>query len=83
MAETPGSLIDKLITVSMKLWNQEDISRDNIHDDHIVAEAKRKINILNGQRNKLIHEIDCLLKSGDWEPFNQLKMYGRQKKTEY
>lgn len=82
MAETPGSIIDKLITVNMKLWHQEDVCRDNLEDDHIVAEAKRKINVLNGQRNRLIHELDNMLYGaikGDstFEPFDQLKDYGR------
>ena len=82
MAETPGSIIDKLITVNMKLWHQEDVCRDNLEDDRIVAEAKRKINVLNGQRNRLIHELDNMLYGaikGDstFEPFDQLKDYGR------
>ena len=87
MAETPGSLIDKLITVNMKLWHQEDIARDNIDDDTIVAEAKRRINVLNGQRNKLILEIDKMIYGAvkgenTFEPFDQLKDYGRQIHTD-
>ena len=82
MAETPGSLIDKLITVNMKLWHQEDVVRDNIDDDAIVAEAKRRINVLNGQRNRLIHELDNMLYGAvkgenTFETFDQLKDYGR------
>ena len=87
MADTPGSLIDKLITVNMKLWHQEDVVRDNIDDDHIVAEAKRRINVLNGQRNKLIHELDRMIHGAikgeeTFEPFDQLKDYGREAHTE-
>ena len=82
MAETPGSIIDKLVTVNMKLWHQEDVVRDNIDDDAIVAEAKRRINVLNGQRNRLIHELDGMLYGAikgenTFEPFDQLKDYGR------
>jgi hypothetical protein len=86
MAETPGSIIDKLVTVNMKLWHQEDVVRDNISDDAIVAEAKRRINVLNGQRNRLIHELDCMIYGAlkgenTFEPFDQLKDYGRAAHT--
>ena len=82
MAETPGSIIDKLITANMKLWHQEDVVRDNIDDDAIVAEAKRKINVLNGQRNRLILELDQMIYGAPkgentFEPYDQLKDYGR------
>jgi len=87
MAETPGSIIDKLVTVNMKLWHQEDIVRDNLEDDAIVAEAKRKINVLNGQRNRLILELDQMLYGAikgenTFEPFDQLKDYGRKIHTD-
>ena len=87
MAETPGSLIDKLITVNMKLWHQEDVCRDNLDNDHIVAEAKRRINVLNGQRNRLILELDQMVYGAikgenTFEPFDQLKDYGRQAHTD-
>ncbi len=87
MAETPGSIIDKLVTANMKLWLQEDVARDNIDDDAIVAEAKRRINALNGQRNRLILELDQMLYGAikgenTFEPFDQLKDYGRKAHTD-
>ena len=87
MAETPGSIIDKLVTANMKLWLQEDVARDNIDDDAIVAEAKRRINALNGQRNRLILELDQMLYGAikgenTFEPFDQLKDYGRKIHTD-
>jgi cell division protein FtsB len=60
--ETPGSLIDKLIIVNLKLWHQEEVAHDSQADDHTVASAKRKIDALNLQRNALIQEYDELMK---------------------
>lgn len=87
MAETPGSIIDKLVTANMKLWHQEDVVRDNIDDDAIVAEAKRRINVLNGQRNRLILELDQMIYGAikgenTFEPYDQLKDYGRKIHTD-
>jgi len=59
--ETLGSAIDKLFTVDHKLWNQEDVAQAAGADDKTVANAKRKISVLNLQRNALIQEIDELL----------------------
>lgn len=59
MADTIGSLVDKLTIVNLKIWMFEDIKRDS-KDDHEIAEATRKTNILNKQRNDLIQEIDEL-----------------------
>ncbi len=58
--ETTGSLIDKLIIVNQKIWVFEDVKRDS-QDDHEIAEATRKTNILNQQRNDLIQEINKLI----------------------
>lgn len=58
--ETLGSLIDKLVTVNGKLYHQEEVAQAKGADDHTVAEAKRKISVLNLQRNALIQEIDEL-----------------------
>lgn len=58
--ETIGSLVDKLSIVNLKIWHQEDIKRDS-EDDSKVADATRKTNILNQERNDLIQEIDSLI----------------------
>lgn len=59
MAETLGNLIDKLTVVNLRIWAFEDIKR-TAKDDHSIAEATRKTNVLNQQRNDLIQEIDEL-----------------------
>jgi FkbM family methyltransferase len=58
--ETFGNLIDKLTIVNMKIWKFEDIKRDS-NDDKIIADACKKTNVLNVQRNDLIQEIDQML----------------------
>jgi len=55
--DTFGNLIDKLTIVNMKIWKYEDIKRTS-KDDKEIADATRKTNILNQQRNDLIQEID-------------------------
>ena len=55
--DTFRNLIDKLTIVNLKIWKFEDIKRDST-DDHIIAEATRKTNVLNQQRNDLIQELD-------------------------
>ena len=79
--ETIGQLVDKLTVVNIKLYHQEDIAQEPGADDHQVAEAKRKISVLNLQRNNLIQEIDEFLAdvvSGKRPAvvFYQLKDYG-------
>jgi cell division protein FtsB len=80
--ETLGSLVDKLITVDMKLWRQEEIAQDPRADDHTIATAKKKISLLNLQRNSLIQEIDELqydISQGKPVPvFPQLKDYQKR-----
>lgn len=58
--DTFGNLIDKLTITNLKIWSQEDIKRDTI-DDHMIADATRKTNVLNQQRNDLIQELDEML----------------------
>lgn len=73
--ETLGNLIDKLIITNQKIWAYEDIKRDS-KNNNVVAEATRKTNVLNQQRNDLIQEIDelvnNLIMSG-----NPMKLYGQ------
>lgn len=75
MSDTVGSLIDKLITVDMKMWsNQEilfkirhmsfeefkqEISEENMLKLHF--EKLKKCCDLNVQRNQIIDEIDELI----------------------
>lgn len=57
MKITIGNLIDQLSIVNMKIWKQEDVKRSS-NDDKQIADACRKTNILNQQRNDLIESID-------------------------
>lgn len=56
-----GELVDKLSIVNLKIYHLEDIKRDDESDDSKVAEACRKTNVLNGQRNELMEAIDALM----------------------
>lgn len=76
MSDTLGGLIDKLITVDMKLWNSQDIVykirkmdwdtfRERCDNDevflHEFYNELHKATDLNLQRNNLITEIDLKL----------------------
>jgi len=58
MAETLGSLIDKLTIANIRLWHLEDLRRDRRLSDAQRLEAADKIAIVNGERNDLMDEID-------------------------
>lgn len=73
MADTMGSLIDKLITIDMKMWNNQEILYDIrrmsfeeykekyfLDDNGAIElwEGLKKACDLNVQRNQLIDEID-------------------------
>jgi len=82
MAETVGSLVDKISIMNLKLWHLEDEARRTDVDDSHIAAVKRKIDVANLQRNDLIEELDALLAdflSGEKAPkiYKQLKMYGK------
>jgi hypothetical protein len=72
--ETPGSLIDKLIIVNLKIFKAEDIKRDPEATDKDLADATRLTNKLNQHRNSLMIEIDEL--SGI-KNLNSIKTYGK------
>ncbi len=86
MAETIGNLIDKLVIVNLRMWQFEDIKR-NSNEDKVIAEATRKTNLLNQQRNDLIQEIDELIsdliigkKEMKLYKQGEMKLYGRKEK---
>lgn len=72
--ETPGSLIDKLTIVNLKIFKAEDIKRDKLASDQVIAEATRLTNALNTHRNNLIKEIDTLF---GYENGSSIKSYGK------
>ena len=57
--ETLGSLVDKLTIANLRLWHLEDVKHASKSDAE-VADAARKICVVNKQRNALIDEIDEL-----------------------
>jgi hypothetical protein len=90
MAETLGSLTDKLSIVDLKLWHcQEMLYKE---DAKLEYEEELKLieknNSLLEQRSKLIHEIDeWIIKAIDSPEsvqlsFPQNKIYGRFRKEE-
>ena len=73
--ETIGNLIDKLTIVNLRIWMLEDIKRTAL-DDHSIADATRKTNILNQQRSDLIQEIDNFI-IGLVNGTRMMKSYGQ------
>jgi|GEM_PF-1043271 len=61
MAETLGSLIDKLTIANIRLWHLEDVRRDRNLPDKDRLAAADAISEVNKQRNDLIDEIDEFL----------------------
>ncbi len=72
--ETPGSLIDKLTIVNLKIFKAEDIKRDPAATDKQIADATRSTNHLNYYRNQLISEIDKMF---NYDNANSIKLYGK------
>lgn len=72
--ETPGSLIDKLTIVNLKIFKAEDMKRDKLASDQVIADATRLTNTLNQHRNDLIKEIDQLF---GFQNGSSLKTYGK------
>jgi len=73
MSDTIGSLIDKLITADLKMWNNQEIYYAIRHMDfhqfkaeylsseekqRAIFECFKKVADLNVQRNQMIDEID-------------------------
>lgn len=70
--ETPGSLIDKLTIVNIKIFKAEDVKRSEASDKEI-ADATRLTNKLNKHRNELISEIDKMF---GYDNASSIKNYG-------
>jgi hypothetical protein len=73
MSDTLGSLVDKLITVDMKMWNNQELLYeirrmsfdeykqkyfDTINGAETLWDMLKKACDLNVQRNQLINEVD-------------------------
>lgn len=80
MAETIGSLVDKISIFEQKCFHmEEETKRKDVSKKHI-EECKKKLLILKRQRNDLVKELDELFKdilSGKkkLKVYKQFKMY--------
>ena len=84
MAETVGSLVDKISIFNLKIFHMEEqIKRDDVDRIHVI-ECQQRLKILTLQRNDLINELNQLVKdifSGKYQPkmYRQFKMYNDPK----
>lgn len=73
---TIGNMIDQLCVTNMKIWALEDLKRKPDATDSEIADATRKTNVLNVQRNTLIQSIDEELGQQSFLQ-GDTKMYGK------
>lgn len=85
MKITIANLIDQLSIVNIKIYFLENEKRDLNATDKNIAEATKKTNILNSQRNNLIQSIDedlnNMIETGELQKLYQQgssKMYGKE-----
>ena len=80
MAETMGSLIDKICIAELKIFHmQEQAERPEAADDHREL-CRRRVEILRSQRDDLVGELNELSQAWSarrWKPkvYRQFKMY--------
>lgn len=77
MKVTIGNMLDKLSICNIKIYVQEDIKRDKNATDKQIADATRKTNVLNSERNELIDNIDLAL--NDIADGKKQKLFGSNK----
>ena len=61
MAETLGTLIDKLSIKNLRHWHLNEVMQDKGLSDNQIEELKAKINLVDCQRKELLEEIDAFL----------------------
>lgn len=80
MAETVGSLVDKITIVNLKIYHMlEQLERKDV-DEEFKTKVKEKLVILHEQRKDLEDELDQLLidviyKKRELKVYRQFKMY--------
>lgn len=80
MAETIGSLVDKITIVELKRYHmREQTMRQDIAEDHCLA-CQRKLAILTRQRDDLVEELNQLFQevmagTRTLQVYRQFKMY--------
>ena len=84
MAETVGSLIDKLSIIGLKIYHmQEQVDRPDAAEDHKQL-CRERVQVLKRQRGDLVEELDRLTLAWTekrWTPkvYRQFKMYNDPK----
>ena len=84
MAETIGSLVDKITIIELKrYYMKQQTERQDANDTH-RQECQKKLNVLTEQRDDLVEEVDLLLQdimSGKkaLKVYRQYKMYNDPK----
>ncbi len=79
-SETPGSIVDKLTILSLKIYHmKQQTERNDVDESHIIS-CKNKFKILNLQRNDLANALKILIKeilAGEKKHkiYYQFKMY--------
>jgi len=61
MAETLGSLIDKLSIKNLRYWHLDEVCRAKDTSNFQVDELKSKMDLVDRQRKELLQEIDNFL----------------------
>ena len=61
MAETLGSLIDKLSIKNLRYWHLDELIQQENSSDHKTEELKAKLITVESQRKDLLNEIDTFL----------------------
>ena len=80
MAETMGSLMDKICIAELKIFHiQEQAGRTDLAED-LRRLSRERLLIMNRQRDDLVSELNTLSKSwarGAWRPkvYRQFKLY--------
>ena len=77
MKLTGGQLVDKLSIINIKIFMLEDIKRNPDATDKEIADATRKTNVLNSERNEVIDAIDIL--SNELAEGKKQKLFGSNK----
>ena len=84
MAETPGSIIDKMSIMELKIYHmRQEIERQDVSKEHVDL-CRDRVAVLVQQRDDLIKEINSMMeiiKRGDvpFKLYRQFKMYNDPK----
>jgi hypothetical protein len=84
MAETVGSLVDKITIADLKIFHMGEQTRRGDATDEHIAKCKQRLEVMALQRDDLLNELDRLIKdvfSGKvrLKMYRQFKMYNDPK----